>query len=247
MKILLSVLFLALSLFAKEELTLTTQDGFKLYGWLEYPQTKQETHKIVFFAHQFGSDHTIWDELAADLRAKGFATMMVDLRGHGKSNMQNGKENAIINDNSMDHIREAIQKSKEKVDFSQIPSDISLWLDAIGEKEDLDMENLVLIGSSLGAGALIPTIGDYEPKAYIGISPGSADPQVAKEVLEFSNTPTLFIAGKNDPLKAQDRATQYANEAMRGTSLIISSSGHGTVLMPFIKTYIFTFIKNYVK
>lgn len=245
MKILLSILLLSISLFSKE-LTIETEDGYKLYGWLEYPQKKTESNKIAFFSHQFGSDHTIWNELASDLRKKGFATVMVDLRGHGKSIMQNGKENAIINDQRMDHIREALAQSKKKVDFTQIPSDLILWLDTIAEIEDLNMEKLVLIGSSLGAGALIPVLGDYEAKAYIGISPGSSNPELTKEVLEFSSTPTLFIAGKNDPLNAQDRATNYTTKAMRGTNITISSSGHGTVLMPFIKRYIFSFIENYM-
>lgn len=240
---LFSLLLASSSLFAKEEITITSEDGYKLYGWLEYPAQKADSYPLAFFAHQFGADHTIWNELAKSLRAKGYATLNVDLRGHGKSIVQNGKNNAIVNDTRMDHIGEAIKQSREKVGFETIPSDLALWLDHAGEIENLNMGRLVLLGSSLGGGAILPLAIDYEPKAIIAISPGGGDADIIKESISIANTASLFIAGKNDPLKAQDRALEYTKQAMRGTNLMISSSGHGTVLLPFITDYIHLFLK----
>ena len=243
MKLLIALLITIVSLSAKE-ITLKSADGFVMHGWLDYPKEKKESYPLVFFAHQFGADHTIWNDLAADLRTKGYATLNIDLRGHGKSTMQNGKENSIINDVNMDHIGEAIKQSREKVKFEKIPSDISAWLDHAGEIETLDMGGLILFGSSLGAGSLIPILPDYEAKAAVLLSPGSGKEEVLKEALGFSETPILFIAGKNDPLKAQERALKYSHYALKGTYIMISSGGHGTVLLPWVTDYIFTFLNK---
>ncbi len=246
MKIFLSIILVTISLFSKE-LNIQSEDNFTLYGWLKYPSTKSETYPIVLFAHQFGSDHTIWDELSANLRSKGYATLNVDLRGHGKSIVQNNKENKIINNTSMDHIGEAIKQSRKKIKFENIPSDLILWLDHISENENIDMEKLILIGSSLGGGAILPLAIDYEPKVIISISPGGGDIEAIKDSISVANSPILFISGKNDPLKAQERAKIYTDQAMRGTNLTISSSGHGTVLLPFVNDYINLFLEKFVK
>ena len=246
MKLIFLTIFLTISLFSKK-LTIQSEDNFTLYGWLEYPDTQAESYPIAVFAHQFGSDHSIWDQLAGDLRAQGYATLNMDLRGHGKSIMQEGKENKIINDTSMDHIGEAIKKSRKKVKFQNIPSDLVLWLDHISEDEKINMERLVLFGSSLGGGAILPLAIDYEPKAIIAISPGGGDSEAINDSISIADTAILFISGKNDPLGAQKRSLQYSQKAMRGTNLTISSSGHGTVLLPFVKDYIDLFLKTYNK
>lgn len=241
MKTLAFFLILALSLLGKE-VSIGTKDGFKLYGWLDYPTQKAESYPLAFFAHQFGADHTIWNDFAAKLRRQGFATFMVDLRGHGKSVMQNGKKNAVVTDTSLDHIAEALAQSREKVNFKNIPKDLSSWLDYADEIENIDMQKLVLFGSSLGAGAILPLMIDYEPVAVVAISPGGGNTEDIKTSLTYSGSPSLFIAGKNDPLGAQKRALAYANEALRGTYLMISSDGHGTVLLPKVENYIMDFL-----
>lgn len=243
MKIFLSLILVLVTLFSKE-LTIESEDGFILHGWLDYPAVEKKSYPVILFAHQFGSDHTIWNELASELRGKGFATLMVDLRGHGKSNVQNGNTNSIVNDMRMDHIKEALIQSKKKVKFEKIPSDLAKWLDTISEVENLNMDKLALFGSSLGGGAILPLAIDYEPKVIVSISSGSGDETAINESLKFANTASLFIASKNDPLGAQNRVQDYAKIAMRGTSIIIPGSGHGTVLLPFVKNYIFLFLNN---
>lgn len=246
MRLLLMVFLLGAALLGKE-LSLESEDGYKMYGWLEYPAEKKDSYPLAFFAHQFGSDHTIWNDLAADLRQAGYATLMVDLRGHGKSVMKEGKEVAVVNDTRMDHIEEAFTQSSQKVGFENIPSDLSLWLDMAGEEEKINMEKLVLFGSSLGGGHILSLLLDYEPKAAIAISPGEGNKKSVKETLEYAGSATLFIAGKDDALGAQKRAHEFANKALRGTYLMISSDGHGTVLLPRVQRYIMEFLKDNVK
>lgn len=241
MRLSVLVLLLATSLFAGK-MSIQSDDGFKLHGWLEYPESEKKTYPVAVFAHQFGSDHSIWDELAKKLRDRGFATMLIDLRGHGKSIKKNGKTVEIVNEFDMAHIEEAFDRSSRKVGFEHIPQDIAYWLDALGTKERLDMNRLVLFGSSLGGGAILPLMLDYEPAAVVAISPGSSSEEATETSLMYAQSPSLFIAGKNDPLGAQQRALEYADKAYRGTYIMLSSNGHGTVLLPWVEDYIFTFL-----
>lgn len=239
------VILLALmcfSLFAKE-LTITSDDGFVMHGWLDYPTKKEAHYPVVLFAHQFGADHTIWNEMAKEFNQKGYATLMVDLRGHGKSIMKNGTVTKISADTRMDHIASAIEESRKNVGFEKITSDLSQWLSRLSNEKEIDMHKLILVGSSLGAGAIIPLMVETDPIALIALSPGGGDAEAIKTSLMYSETPSLFIAGKDDPLGAQERATLYTKEALRGSLVLISSDGHGAVLLPRVKNYIDSFLK----
>lgn len=239
-----SLICLLIATFWAKEAVITSDDGFQLYGWLETPKQTSEGYPVALFAHQFAADHTIWNDLAKEMRALGYATLLVDLRGHGRSILQKGKENRVVDDVQLDHIEEAFKQSNQRVGFDKIPDDLALWIDYLGKQKQIDMGQLVLFGSSLGGGAIIPLMVEYEPIALISISPGGGDEEAINTSLSYAETQTLFIAGKNDPLGAQNRALEYATKALRGTYLMISSDGHGTVLLPRVQSYIFQFLQE---
>ena len=245
MKQFIIMLFFISSLFAKE-ITLTSSDGFKLHAWLDKPTNTQKSAPIILFAHQFGADHTIWSDLAKKFNQKGYVTLNVDLRGHGKSILQNGQKNSVITDVGLDHIREALKQSNKKVVFKNIPSDLMLWLEHLSEDDTIDMDRLYLFGSSLGGGGIIPLLSEYEAKGLVAISSGRLA-ELSEETdmaLSMSMTKQLYIAAKNDPLGAAQRSLDYAKKAILGTAIIISGDGHGTVLLPQVEEYIFTFMQQ---
>lgn len=242
MKKFLLSLVLILPLFATE-LTLTTEDGFELHGWLEKPQNTTKPMPIVLLAHQFGSDHTSWDMLTMRLHAKGMATLSVDLRGHGKSTMQNGVQNSVQLPKNTSDVRTAFDASAPKVDFTKIPQDLIAWLEMLEEDKSLDMQQLYLIGASLGATSLIPVLNDYDAKALITLSAGRSKNSDSDMALSSSLTKTYFIATKNDPLGANENALEYGKKAIAGTTLLLSGDGHGTVLLPKVEEYILLFIE----
>jgi len=242
--VLLSLLFT--SFLFSQELTITTDDGFKLHGWLDKPTKATKSAPIILFAHQFGADHTIWNELVKKFNDKGYATLNVDLRGHGKSIMQDGKKNAAITDSRLDHIREALVQSDAKIKFKNIPTDLMAWLELMSEDDSIDTEKLYLFGSSLGGGSIVPLLNEYEAKALVSISGGrlNALGEETDMALSMSMTKQLYIAAKNDPLGAAQRSIEYGKKAIAGTALIISGDGHGTVLLPQTEDYIFAFMQN---
>jgi len=241
------ILILALvSAVIANELTIKSEDGFKLYGWLDKPTEVKKASPVVLFAHQFGADHASWSDLAKKLNAKGYATLNVDLRGHGKSILQNNKENKVLIENRVDHIKEALLKSDESVGFENIPADLIAWLRLLSEDKSLDLDNLYLFGSSLGGGSLIPVLSEYDAKGLVTISAGKPK-KLAQDIdmaLATSMTKMLFIASKNDPLGAADTALGYGKKSILGVSLIISDDSHGTVLLPKVEHFIFSFMDN---
>lgn len=241
MPVVILLLLACLSLFAKE-ITITSNDGFVMHGWLDYPAQKKAQYPVVLLAHQFGADHTIWKEMAQEFNQKGYATLMVDLRGHGTSIMKNGTVIKVSAD--IDNIASAFEESKKSVGFEKITSDLSQWLTTLSSEKEIDMHKLILVGSSLGAGAIIPLMVEADPIALIALSPGGGDEEAIKTSLMYSETPSLFIAGKDDPLGAQDRALLYTKEALRGSLVLISSDGHGVVLLPRVQKYIDSFLKG---
>lgn len=245
MKHLALFLLVTLSTFATE-LTITTQDGFKLYGWLEKPQNSIKAVPLILFVHQFGSEHSSWNDLAKKFNNKGYATLAVDLRGHGKSIYQNDKENKVLSTSKLSELKMAVIESDKKVGFAKIPQDLIKWLGLVGEDKSLDMDKLYFFGSSLGGGALVPLLNDYEAKALVTLSTGAItslkeDTEIA---LSTSMTKELFIAAKNDPLGAQERSLAYVQRSNLGMAIIVSGEGHGTVLLPQVEDYIFTFMNS---
>lgn len=245
MKHFVLILLFLVSAFS-QELTLTSSDGFKLHAWLDKPANVKKAAPIILFAHQFGADHTIWNDLAKKFNERGYATLNVDLRGHGKSIMQNGKENSVITDTRLDHIKEALKQSNAKVSFENIPADLMAWIELMSEDDSLDTDKLYLFGSSLGGGSIVPLLNEYEAKGLVAISSGrlSALSEETDMALSMSMTKQLYIAAKNDPLGAAQRSLEYAKQSILGTAIIISGDGHGTVLLPQVEEYIFAFMKN---
>lgn len=240
-KLILAFLLIA-PLFAIE-LTLTTEDGYELHGWLDKQQSATKPMPIVLLAHQFGADHTSWDSLTKKLHEKGMATLNVDLRGHGKSVMQKGIENKVQVPKNTSEVSVAFDASAQKVGFTSIPQDLIAWLELLEEDKSLDMSKLYLMGASLGGSSLIPVLNEYDAKALITLSAGKSKSSESDMALSSSMSKTYFIATKNDPLGASTNALEYGKKAIAGTTLILSGDGHGTGILPKVEDYIFLFIE----
>lgn len=245
---LVMVLIFNFSLYAKE-LSIKTQDGFVLKGWLTFPKVVKENYPIAFFSHEFGSSHKMWEPISSMLRECGYATFEMDLRGHGESILQNGKENKIIGDVSEGHLQDSVSQSEKKVNFKKIPSDLALWLNTLVENEKIDMQKLVFFGSSLGGGALIPLFMEFEPKVVVLFSPAgpkSFGENSVNESISNSTAKILIISSRGD--FALENAFEYTKKALMPTFLVVPGSGHGSatfgLAMPYLKTYLGKYLDN---
>ena len=242
MRKLFLILFILFSVgLSAKEISIKSKDGFILKGWINFPKIKKEKYPLALIAHQFGSNHTKWIEFAKDLRKRGFATLNVDLRGHGKSIMQNGKKNQIVKFKNLSELRSSIKKSVKKVNFKNISSDLSAWIDFIGTHyKDIDTDKLAFFGASLGGGALIGIMFDYEPKIAVLFSPGSTEEIEAEDSIGDMALPVMFVSSNKD--FALLRTIKYTKEAVMPTTLILPGSGHGEALLKASEKYVDTFL-----
>ncbi|WP_331773765.1 alpha/beta hydrolase [Sulfurospirillum sp. 1612] len=239
---LIVLLFMGLNLFSGE-IQLKTQDGFVLKGWLTYPKVSQKSYPLALFAHEFGSTHKMWAKISQLMREKGYATFEMDLRGHGVSDMQNGKKNAIVHFKTIDQLSNAVKESAAKVDFKKIPSDLSAWIDKLSENPKLQTEDMVFFGSSLGGGAIISILLDYEPKVVVLFSPAGPKEYNASDIddaISNSEAKILLVSSRED--FALGNTIDYMKKALTPTLLVVPGSGHGSatfdLAMPFLKTYL---------
>lgn len=62
-----------------------SKDNFILHSKLTYPDVEKSTYPLVVLLHSLGYSSSYWGELPVDFNKAGFATLEVDLKGHGKS------------------------------------------------------------------------------------------------------------------------------------------------------------------
>jgi dienelactone hydrolase len=240
-RLLIFLLTATLGLFASEVLTLKTPDGFVLKGWLTLPEKGRAPYRLALMSHEYGSDHRMWKELSQEMRRRGYATLEVDLRGHGESQMRHGKRASV----HPGHGRMG-QDAKE-IGFVKIPEDLTAWMEKMDAREDIDIEEPVFFGSSLGGGAVTPLIIDYEPKAVVTLSPASPKNFGLKKAMESaqeSASPWLIVTSKGD--FARKTAERYAAKAQIPTLIVIPGQAHGSYTIPSAKGYIRAFLDRYL-
>ncbi len=223
-----------------QALTIKSSDGFQMKGWLTLPQKAKGPAPLALLVHEFGSDHRMWDQWVQRLNDMGYATFTPDLRAHGASSMKGDKKILLsVEDFGKPHPEAALEK---------VPEDLKAWMELLEERKELDLESPLLIGSSLGGGALIPLLLDYEAKAVITLSPAAPKKPYAKdsaEAVENSDAPWLIVSSQRD--FAKKASLDYATKALRPTLLVLPGSGHGSKLLPASDGYLQLFLKNYLK
>ena len=112
-------------------------DLVRLHASFTLPTGVPAPIPAVLLLHGFGEDRTVWEPLKAQLLAKGWAVMSLDLRGHGASDKKNGV---------------AIKAVAEwKTNAHEFPQDLDPALDWLKKHPRLNNRKIVVIGQDVGA------------------------------------------------------------------------------------------------
>jgi len=241
--IMIFILSISTMLFSKE-ISIKSKDGYTLKGWINLPSKQKTKYPLAVIAHQFGSDHNKWISFAKELRKMGFATLNIDLRGHGKSILKNNKEVKIVKFHNLSDLKSSFKKSAKKVGFNNLVDDISRWIEYISDNyKVIDSEDISFFGASLSGATLIGTMFDYEPKLAVLFSPGSVSEVGGDGEISEISSPIMFVSSVKD--FAFSRTIKYTKEANLPTTLILPGSGHGEALLKNSEKYVKDFIKRY--
>jgi alpha-beta hydrolase superfamily lysophospholipase len=191
-----------------ESVTFTTEDSMEIFGKY-YPA---EGDKAIILLHMLNKDHTSWNLFAAELNNQGYNVLAIDLRGHGKSN----------------------------VDWKEFGDEqfIKMGLDVKQAKQFMFHKNsrfkFVVMGASIGANlALNNAVEDKEVIGVALLSPGLEyrGIKIEQTMLSYGQRPILLAASEED--KYSHEAVLVLNEKLVGEKRLIvyKNAGHGTDML----------------
>ena len=234
----------AASAFVKKEVKTVTPDNFTIIAQLQYPNIKQKKEfSTVVLLHSLGYDSNWWETLPTELLNKGYAVLLIDFRGHGKS-VYNSK------------LVRVSWKSMTNSAFAKYPDDVINVIEQV--KKDNTKKTFfndwAIVGSDVGAatGIIAANKMDIKPKTIIMLSPVAEARSIYAPVslAELNNVDILSICGINDLsgisaqsyLKrfAQSNFTEYTSTSKASGMLMIKND---KVLTPFIADWIAQYIK----
>lgn len=202
-------------------------EGIDLAGSFYVPEDLPPPWPGIILLHMLGQERSSWDAFARQLTDAGYASLSVDLRGHGET----GGE----------------------VDWDLAISDLQQVWSYLAGKENIDQDRTAIIGASIGANlALIAGANEASVKTVVLLSPGLdySGVETITAVHSFGPRPILFAASQDDPYAA-DSAISLENDAAGETGLIIyESAGHGLNMLmnePGLSQQIIAWLDNNLK
>lgn len=196
-----------------QSLALHTADGLTLAAERYLPDTPHPPGVIL--VHREGLDRHAWDGFAERLRTAGYLTLTFDLRGHGDSRKQTGK--------NWDYRRFSA------ADWDAALADLAAAHEALvklGAREN----DLAIVGEGMGA-TLAARYAAQEPRiqAVALISP-DLDETLRKAALQLRERPLLLIAAEGDTSSATAVSAIKAESQGFCELHMYSGSAHGTDL-----------------
>lgn len=136
----------------EKRIILTTQDGIELAGI--YRSSGQE--KLAILLHMMPATKESWEAIAEKLLERGYASLAIDMRGHGESTMGGTLDYKQFNEQ---------QQQAKRLDVEAALD----WARAQG----FDETHTILIGASIGANLAVRALAEHPnlPLA-IALSPG---------------------------------------------------------------------------
>ncbi len=195
-----------------ERVLLTTEDGLTLLGtYLPARDAKQRSPGVVL-VHTAGSSRAEMLSLATRMQKSGFASLTIDLRGHGES------ANAALDWKALD--AEAQARA-----FALMGRDVKAGVDFLLSQKTVHSTGVSMLGHGTGC-ALVArqATRDDRVRDIVLVSPltdGLAG-SLAKDLIDLAGLP-MFIALAKDEAPAAKRLVDACNRVVGGESSIESA------------------------
>lgn len=201
---------------AQERISLQTTDGVAIAGDWSAPVGATKT---VLLLHMMPATRVSLQPLSQALNAAGFATLAIDLRGHGESTDQNGKKLDYQNFSDAEH-----QASRLDIDGAMN------FLKSKGFAE----ANISFAGASIGANLSLDALYRYNSTSRaVLLSPGldyrGVKTEPAMRQLGLHQKIWIFAA-EGDQYSADSSITLQQLQKETATVTIFDGSDHGTTL-----------------
>lgn len=189
---------------AEEGVIVTASDGLALAGTF-YPGSGAPPWPGVLLLHMLGSERGAWADVAASLSARGYASLAIDMRGHGSTG---GAQ-----------------------DWTLAVDDLQRVWTYMAGREDVDESRTAVVGASIGSNmALITGAGQPAIDTVVLLSPGLDYNGVTTEdaMATYGARPVLIVASEEDTYAADSSRTLQGLAAGEANLVMYSGAGHGT-------------------
>ena len=216
------------------EINVTTSDGFHIVGQLDIPKDAKVKDKapLVIFLHSIGRDSTEWGDFPNTVKDKlGVATLTIDLRGHGKS---------IVNNNGKKFYWQYFTEKS----YKKFPDDVLDVLKYVKkEYPEVDCYKISIVGASLGANTALMA-GSYaikydsmNIKSIIMLSPMLKYKgfDLRLPIVRYGEKPLLFIVSQKDNYAYQSSTELIKFAQGKKLLKVYPSGGNGVYLIKFQK------------
>lgn len=219
-----------------------TKDGFVIKAYVSYPKTRMNKYPVVILLHSLGENYTSFAGLENKLNYAGFATVGMDLRGHGKSVYTKT-------------LRQRAWQYFKNDTYALYPSDVLYVMQYVKAKHKrFDFSDYAIIGSDIGAntGILVARVLPVKPKALVLFSPMMSIKglYIPVAMTEIGLAPILAIASSTDALSISQQSKLAKFAQGNFDALNMPKGGMGMTLLkgyPELEYQITYWLKAYFK
>ncbi|MBU5689651.1 MAG: alpha/beta fold hydrolase [Candidatus Aenigmarchaeota archaeon] len=191
----------------------TTDDGVVIYA--NFVESQEKNGKAVILLHMLRTDKSYWTVFSDELNKNNYTTIAIDLRGHGKSVVKNGKEYRW--------------QDFTEDDFNKMVLDVKAAKLFLIER-GYEPKNIAIIGASIGANTAINYAAtDEEIRSIALLSPGLDYRGVKTEKSMSIFDGNVFIASSKEDEPSYSSCLKLKDLGnSRKTVVFYENAGHGT-------------------
>ncbi len=197
-----------------EKITIRTKDGVLIAG--NYFKPQKEHSPVFLLLHMMPATKESWNTFALRLSEQGFASLAIDLRGHGESIDKNGKR--------IDY------KEFRDAEHRDSMNDIESAKEFLAGQKDVDISRFAIAGASIGANlALWQASMDKDVRLLVLLSAGLNYRGIqASELTPKYPGPVYILASEDDTNAAASSKQLYGIFPGDKKLNIINGKLHGT-------------------
>lgn len=225
-----------------EELTVKTKDGKNIAGsYIYFEGLRDSREPAVILIHQFNQSKDEWKaDIVDSLLVMHYKVIAYDIRGHGKSDKQDGELSGLLTDSK------------------QAPEDLAAIVDWAKVQKGIDSTKIAAIGTSIGGNVAIYGKLKLDIKVAIAVSNGKNtfevftgyDERMIGRAFFPKMNNLLLISGKKDGDHEAGQKWILENFVIEPKEMkVFDSDKHGMELIeehPEIRTLMLNWLKKYL-
>lgn len=217
-----------------------SKDGFNIAGVLDVPKNASVNKKapLVIFLHSLGGSKSDWGTFPNSVKSLGYATLALDLRGHGLSILD--KKN-----------KKKYWPNFKQKEYSKYSDDVNMGIKYLKDNyPEINANKVAIIGANIGADTAIlaGSKSSSNIKTLILMSPFSHYKGIDARIplVEYGTHPVLILVSKSDHFVYNDSSQLIKYAQGKKQLKVYPFGGNGISLLKFqpaSKTVILDWLK----